>query len=343
MKKNLLLFSVLFFISPNIFSQKILGDFFFGDIVNIHPINDEDIIVVSNDLDHHVFMVSLDDGKILKKYIPEGRGPGESLRIESSVLIENELYLKENSGQITIIDVLKSKIIKEQIVRLPGQSNHLSFYENNLLSGTSFYVNPAFLRSKRSTLPLGYVLDRKTLEVKDTLFFDLKKSGLLEVSGISKIEFYSLESFFIQISETEYLFALKGLNKIHKMKKDESEFSVSKTYNINLENNFNLKTIERSGVGFGIKIPASLNDFFILKDSKSGELKYSFSFGYNSQNIPYGYASYNNIIDEFEYHYLDVETPDISSPLGCRKFKEKYYCFENEVAGPNGGTVFIID
>lgn len=343
MKIKLLLLFTFLFISLNIYSQKMLSDFFFGDIVNIHPVNGEQIIVVSNDLDHHVFKVSLNGEKILKKFIPEGRGPGESLRIESSVLVEKKLYLKEKSGQVTIIDIFKDEIVREEIVRIPISSNHLSFYKNNLLTGVSFYINPAFLRSKRSTLPLGYILDKDKLQVTDTLFFDLKQSGLLEISQINKIEFYSLESFFIQISEKEYLFALKGLNKIYKMKKNKSEFIITKTFDINVENNFELKVIERPGVGYGIKIPASLNDFFILQKNQDESPKYSFSFGFDLQNIPYGYAFYNNLIDDFEYHYIDFQVSETTSPLSCREHNEKYYCFENEVAGPNGGIVFIND
>jgi len=330
----ILLLLFVFAISNQKLNSQHLTDLgYFGEIIDLHFLDDSTVIIVSNNFEKHVTIFSLATDKIIHQYIPEGRGPNEALSIESSALFRNKLYLKESNGQITTID-LKNDTITEKFV-LPAQSNFMTINKENLVLGSKFIINPNMIKRLDLKLPIGYIIGKDKLQIQDTIKLDLKSLNLNTISDIRHIDNIFIKTYIAKISATDYLVALEGINRIFRINPSlPNSDIILKEYEIDLPNIFSLQVIKNETYGYGVKIPSTLTNFFnFVEDNES---KVAFSFGNSLQNIPYGYAVYSPELDDFIYNNLSIS--DLEGTFQFKKHGEILGGFEHSFS-----NLFLID
>jgi len=312
----LLLFSFLPFFSE-IKSQQVEDLGYFGEIVDFHFMDSSTIAIVSNNFENHVSIFSLDTKKIIRQYIPKGRGPEEALSVESSALFEKMLYLKEPNGQITTIDLISHSI--EEKFALPAQGNFMTVTKEILAFGSQFIINPNMVERSKFFIPIGYILNRETLQIIDTVKFDLKKLEIDGIRNVNHIENLFIKTYIQPVSSSEYFLAFEGDNRVFLINPTLSgSNSIIKEFKIDLPNIIQLKVIKNDAYGYGLRYPASLTNFFTY-DTTSGK-KIAFSYGNQLQKIPLGYAVYQSKNESFIYKNIKMNQEILN---GTYSFKKK--------------------
>lgn len=218
--------------------------------------------------------------KIEQDLIRSGRGPFE-LEFMGGMAFNwqtKKLYAADlQNGKIVSFDE-QGNSIKEKKLRVM-YPRILDAFRDELVVTTIAMVTEEM--QNRNRYPISYLLNPNTLEISDTLFFDLDELNLNQIKDFDKkAEWFRVSPLVVSsFKRGLYLVVFESFNKIFLINKD-SEL-VDETI-VNLYDIETPKIVKHPEFGYGQRIYSVMNDFI-----REGEVIY-FSFGHDTQNVPNG-------------------------------------------------------
>ncbi|MDR9418331.1 hypothetical protein [Gracilimonas sp.] len=295
-----LLILTLIIITSNCFAQDKsemteLG--YFGSIVNIHQMNNDSILVVSNGLDKHVQLYSLSQGEILNRIIRDGKGPKEAKGVVASVL-ENEgkesyLYINSLGGKFIKYN-MKDSTAEETLTKVVNVS-FMQVFQDDLIISKNLVVFPDQIKN-RDSISIGYVLDKNSFKINKELKVSVDLFDIENIKGLERLDFLQKIDFkthVVYLEKNEFLLLVRGMNKAFYL--DDSG-DVIKVLDLGDVLPYEMEVVNHEIYGYGVKTPGIINNISYV-NSDSNEI--IISFGQIGANIRSGYLKIIKTGSEF--------------------------------------------
>ncbi|MEX0595685.1 MAG: hypothetical protein WD512_04225, partial [Candidatus Paceibacterota bacterium] len=244
-------------------------------------------------LTDHRFLITQLSGEILaqiynakerrieKDLIRSGRGPFE-LEFIGGMAFNREtkkLYAADlQNGKIICFDHLGNPV-KEKNLKITYPQK-VDAFGDELLVTTIAMIGKGM--PNRSRYPIAYLIDPNTLEVSDTLFFDLNDLNLDRIKDLEKSTTFRLTPLVVSsFKKGLYLVVFESFNKVFLINKNSKLVDEIK---VNVNNVEIPEVVKHPSFGYGQRTFSVLNDY-----ARSEESVY-FSFGQTSEQ------TYNGLI-----------------------------------------------
>lgn len=219
------------------------------------------------------------DKKIVKDLIRSGRGPFE-LEYMGGMAFNREtkrLYAADlQNGKIVSFDDLGNPLTEKRLIII--YPRFIDAYKDELVVTSVARVGEGM--PNRNRYPISYLLDPNTLEISDTLFFDLDELDLERIKDFDKSPTFQVSPLVVSsFKKGLYLVVFEGFNKIFLINKNSE---LVDEIGVNLNNIETPTVVKHPTFGYGQRIYSILNDY-----TREGESIY-FSFGHTTKNIPNG-------------------------------------------------------
>jgi hypothetical protein len=209
------------------------------------------------------------DGNVEQNLIRSGRGPFE-LEFVGGIAFNRQtetLYIIDiQSGKIISFDE-RGKPLNEKKLGITYARKLDAFRDDLLLTPGTIITEGT---PDKSRYPLAHLLDPVTLEVSNTLFFDLRKLNLEHIEDFDKTNSFDLRPLVISsFQEGVYVVVFESFNKIFLINKnsellDEIEIDVN-----GIETP---KIVRHPSFGYGLRTYTVLNDYV----RRGGSIYFSF-------------------------------------------------------------------
>jgi hypothetical protein len=217
--------------------------------------------------------------KVEQDLIRSGRGPFE-LEFMGGMAFDwqtKKLYAADlQNGKIVSFDDQGSSLKERQLNILYPWI--MDAFRNQLLA-TSIAMTGEGMPN-RNRYPIAFLLNPNTLELTDTLFFDLDELKLEQIKDFNNTDtfrFTPLVTF--SFKKGLYLVVFESFNRIFLINKSSKLIDVTA---VNLNNIETPKIVKHPEFGYGQRIYSMMNDFM-----RKGEKIY-FAFGHSSKDLGNG-------------------------------------------------------
>ncbi len=217
---------------------------------------------------------------VIKDILKAGRGPFE---------IENigAFSYDNTSERLFVGDISNGKIISYNLSGVPILENtlkipyliNLDAYDGKLVASQGILLRDS---KNLANYPLAFILDQNSIEITDTLFFDLRKLQLDTIENSPKVKIFEIRPQVIALENDLFLATFQSVSTIFLI---DSESDVLASATLKIPGFQGMKIIEHPRYGYGQIMYSVLNDFVRIKDS------IYLSFGHKSKGIPPGVVS----------------------------------------------------
>lgn len=219
------------------------------------------------------------EGKIEKDLIRSGRGPFE-LEFMGGMAFNREtkrLYVADlQNGKIICFDHLGNPL-KERM-HIIVYPRFIDAYRDELVVTSVARIGEGM--PNRNRYPIAYLLDPTTLEISDTLFFDLNELNMERIKNFDKPPTFQVSPLVVStFKKGLYLVVFESFNKIFLINKNSELVDETIVYLNNIETP---TIVKHPTFGYGQRIYSIMNDYI-----RDGESIY-FSVGHTSRNIDNG-------------------------------------------------------
>tara|TARA_B100000508_G_C11434560_1_gene265339 strand:- start:189 stop:1196 length:1008 start_codon:yes stop_codon:yes gene_type:complete len=320
-KKILILQLLILLFSIKIEAQLGLSDQYFSSISDVYFDHMNRPIIVQEDGDFHVIQYDESGSKILDRYVPDGRGPGESELIESSFYNkeENNLYLKSSDGSILIYQ--QGILLGQFNSGMKGRATGMTIYKQKLILSSQLTVTSEMLEED-GELIIASVLDLKAQTLEKEIKIKVSELGLNNIRNLNKVRYFFLNTSIQLLYENTYAIVIQGIPYIYIYK----DYELISKQNLDYPSNNKIFVKEHNLYGFGVQIPALGNNF-----QKINETDFLITYGNSSQNIGFGflYLFYEKNDDKLEI-IEDVSVNGIQdiNTLKLKTYDNYYFIFD---------------
>jgi len=221
----------------------------------------------------------LDTEKVIKRFLKDGRGPGEINVLGAHAIdrVNKNIFVSDlNSGKLLQFDengsLRKEKTFSLQFLKTMSHTNSL------LILSPALLISPLELGSSIKK-PIGYLVDEKTLEIADTLFFNISKLSLDQIPQIDKVRFIDIHPKVVKLQKDRFLVAFENINSVFLI---DSNSNLLSQKTINIPNYEPIEVVSHPQYGFGLRRRAVFNDFSVFKNTVF------LTYGDSHFNMPFG-------------------------------------------------------
>lgn len=326
-----LLFLFLFLIHIPAYCQgeiKELG--YFHNIINVHELDSSKLAIVSNGGTHHVTIYSLDSNEVLSSFIRNGRGPGEIMRAEASMIEKSDngtlMHVIDFAGKFITYNLHTKQLVKEDQTRFIQISN-LSKFENHFILSKRI-VLPAGQLSTINHVDVGYVANEKTLQVTDTLRLSISELDVYDTANLNRLNegtYIRLDSYLEPLSNNSYLLGIRGNSTAFYL----SNGKLSDKVKLNTSNTGTIEVVRNEAFGYGLKIPGILNNVYhVNRDESTIQFSSDQQVSGNDPQV----ISISHAQDGLSVDYKSLESVDhLSYRLMIYKLNEGYVMHDRAV------------
>jgi len=291
------------------YAQQYSADKIYFD--NFESLHKDRFLITQQSGDILAQLYNAKENHVEKNLIRSGKGPFE-LEFVGGITFNRQtksLYIADiQSGKIIRFDE-RGKPLNEKKLGIT-YARKLDSYRDELLLTPGTIITEGTPDKSRYTL--AHLLDPVTLEVSDTLFFDLRKLNLERIEDFDKTNSFDLRPMVVSSYETGvYLVVFESFNKIFLINKNSV---VLDEIEVDINGIETPKVVRHPSFGYGLRTYTILNDYVRRGDS------IFFSFEQVSEQTQNGLIKVE-INDRYKlsirkYHITTkLEPPDPFKPL----------------------------
>lgn len=250
MKYSLMLLLPIVLFEP-VIAQVEFNELNYHPFINVEQVQNKSYAFIQNNADYHFSLVDLNARTVKKRMVRKGKGPGEAVEVQSAVYDaeSDHTFIHKKNGQLLRLNLDGS--VSKEIVFLRFKSNRMDIYEEHIVMSLRRVITPGFY-SFKDKYEIGLVVDKKSLNVIDTLTVGFQEIGIDLEKIVRKSRVFEMKCHVVQQSQDQHVAVIEGVNAIFKFQ----NYRVSRRLDLGLFEQAKIENIKDPQYGIGVRIPA---------------------------------------------------------------------------------------
>lgn len=250
----------------------------FNQITSVTSLDDGNLLVTQNKGDYKAKIYNPEKDSVLNRFIPDGKGPGESIGVvavdHGEMRDQFTFYSRDNRWIQTDTE---GNTINESVSKIPDVS-HICNAQDSTMQVFPEITIPAQVMKENKPVPVSFQVSLDNLSSEDSLMVKPQQLSLDEIENIERVKLLSIEFIGHRVDEERILLTYEGSRHLYLFE----ENLLIKKVPADIPGNFGIKVTERKG-----KIGRQAAGVFThLQHLKNGTLL--FSMGNTHQDLPFG-------------------------------------------------------
>lgn len=270
----------------------------FNQITSVTPLDDGNLLVTQYKGDYKAKVYNPDKDSVLNRFVPDGKGPGESIGVVAVDYDEKSdrftFYSRDNRWIQTDTE---GNTINESVTKIPEVS-HICDAQDSTMQVFAEMVIPAQVMKENDPMPVSFEVSVDNLSNEDSLMVTPQQLSLDAIENIERVKLLDIDFIGHRIDEHRILLTYEGSKYLFLFEDQQ----LIKKVPADLPGNFGMKVTERKG-----KVGRQAAGVFThLQALENGTLL--FSMGNTHQDLPFGaiyvmVSDANNIVVSHEELY----------------------------------------